>query len=111
MAPPTQAQITQGTAAAVAASQQQQQCTEHQHYQPPTRNLTDDEQKLLDALACIGINEVTRGAFFSLLGLPSMDGLAMFSKDNVKTLSAQMRDWIIKHEYECDGMELSAMSK
>ncbi len=50
-------------------------------------------------------------AFFSLLGLPSMDGLAMFTKDSNKTLCAQMRDWILKHEYEHDGMELSATSE
>jgi hypothetical protein len=65
----------------------------------------------MDALARIGINEVTRSAFFSLLGLPNMDGLAMFTKDSIKTLCAQMRDWILKREYERDGMELSATSE
>lgn len=33
------------------------------------------------------------------------------SKDSIKTLCAQMRDWILKCEYEHDGMELSATSE
>ncbi len=77
----------------------------------PYQDFTDDEQKLIDALAHIDIKDVVRSAPFLLPGLPSMDGLAMFSKDSIKTLCAQMRDWILKHEYEHESMELFATSE
>jgi hypothetical protein len=112
MAPATQGQTNHGAAgASIPPAQQQQQRAKRQRYQPPMRNFTGDKQKLMDALARIGINDVTRSAFFSLLGLPFMEGLAMFTKDSIKTLCAQMRDWILKREYEHDGMELSATSE
>jgi hypothetical protein len=89
----------------VSSAEQQQQRVKQQCYQHPMRTLTGDEQKLMDALVHIGIDNVTRSAFFSLLGLPSMDGLALFTKDIIKTLCAQMRDLILKRKYEHDAVE------
>jgi hypothetical protein len=75
------------------------------------RTFTGGKQKLMHSLARIGNNDKTRSAFFVLLGLSSMDGLHIFSKDSIKTLCAQIRVWIFKREYEHDGMELSATSE
>jgi hypothetical protein len=70
----SQSQSQAGQATRGVPGQQQQQ--QHRCYQPPTRVFTDDEKKLMDTLGCIGINDVTRSAFFSMLGLSNMDGLA-----------------------------------
>jgi hypothetical protein len=62
-------------------SKQGRQC-----YIGVTRELTPDEEVFMRVLAQLGMNEPSRLAFFSTLGVESMQALSIFNKESIQAL-------------------------